>query len=61
MKKDVYLFNDNKETVRQINLDGKKIADLVLHDDWILSSARVTFDDNAEICEIGISLKKKED
>lgn len=61
MMKDIYWFNDNQETVRKINLDGKKIADLDLPDNWILSSAHVTRDDNAEICEIRISLEKKED
>lgn len=61
MEKDEYWFNDNQETVRKIFLKGKKIADFDLPDGWILSSARVTRDDNAEICKMGISLEKKED
>ena len=57
----IYWFNDNQETVRKINLGGKKIADLDLPDGWIFSSARVTRDANAEICKIVISLEKRED
>lgn len=61
MEKDEYWFNDNQETVRKIILKGKKIADLDLPDGWFFSSARVTRDDNAEICKMVISLEKKED